>query len=535
MDQVLFKHIDSMTDDLNDDLCSGFAVKQLELAAAYVDHVWACASLSFPPSFKFEGSAWCTPEEEFKELIQPRYGNTRGTYELAQSYLTLRKYAFTFEGESVPLRYFYLPFAEKGGLIKLRGPTYTISPVLADIAISPTKNGIFMALTRDLLTFERLPYSFIADGRVQSSYVVWSAVHASAEQNPKKVAMMSTLVHYLFCKYGVTEAFRRYLGINVIVGTMTSPNITELDKEKWVLCTTTGVTPRLHARRAYRPTQAVIAIPRAQFDHTATLFAAGFFYVIDHFPERFKPEYVDTDRFWRILMGHVIYRNGTNEGKLASDVDTHMSSLDKYVDEMVRESLRKGGIDCSDDYSIYDFFAHVVRHISDIVMNADLATMYGKQLFVLRYVMMKIRSQIFLMTYKLNGNNKKPLTRKDVIKIMGQFLNRELIFDLTKDHGEVSIVQAPGSCMLMKHTTNLVMQADATKGRGRRNKGNTNDISRIFHYSIPAVGSIFNQPKSEPTGRSRGNVRMRTDQDGVVLQDPIQMQILSKIQQFTKR
>ena len=537
MDNVLYEHIKSVVPKINPLVANGIAAEHLKYAAEYVDHIWECVKPSLPAAFEYVGSRWCTPEEEYREVTRPRYGNGRGSFELAPSYLTLRRYSTTWEGEPLPDRFLYIPHALKGNLLKLRGPTYTLSPVLADIAISPTRTGIFFSLSRDRLTFERLPYSYIADGNVHNSYVVWSAVHAGAESNQKKVAIMSTKVHYLFCKYGLTETFRRFCNTPVILAKMGDTVFREIDQDKWVVCSSTGIVPKAHARRAYRQSDAVIAVPRENYNALTQLYLAGFFYVIDHFPERYQPEYMDSDRFWRILMGHVIYRNGNNEGKLATDVDTHMASLDNYVDQLVRESLRKGGIECNDNYNTYDLFAYIIANISDIVMNADLATMYDKQLFVLRYAMIKIRSQIFLMTYKLNGNSKRALTKKDVIKIMGQFLSRDLIFDLARDHGEVSIIQAPGSNMLLKHTSNIVLQADATgkKGKRKQGKGNVNDTSRILHGSIAEVGSIFNLPKADPTGRTKFSPYMATDPDGVVRRDPSKMAIINKIQAIIQR
>ena len=530
----LFMEVKETAEPFNAAVADGFAVDQLKLCAQYVDHVIACAGQSFPDSFVYDGGAWCTEREEYLEVVKPRYGNGKGTFELAPSYLRLRKLQFSFEGEKLPMRYLYLPYAEKGGLMRLRGPMYTVSPVLADIALSPTKNGVFIALTRDLLTFDRLPYAFVCDGKLINSYIVWSAVHSNAERNPKKSAVMSTLAHYLFCKYGVAETFRKYAGVEVIVGDSKDGSHLNLG-DQWVVCNSTRSTPNMYMRRQYRPTSAYLAVPRNMAnDHMVTLLTCGFFYVVDHYPERFNPQYVNNDRFWRILMGFVIYRNSTNEGKLASDIDAHMASLDKYIDALVRESLRKADIPVDDSYDAYDFFAYIIKEISNIVMNADLATMYGKQLFVLRYVMMKIRSQIFHMTYKLNGNSKRQLTKKDIIKIMGQYITRELIFDLTRDHGEVSIIQCPSSCMLLKHTNNIVLQADAT-GKSRRNKGNTNDISRILSASIIEVGSILNLPKSEPTGRSRISPYVATDADGKILRDPNKFDIIQKIAFIIKR
>lgn len=503
----------------------------MTLAEQYIDRVFDCASKSFPEGLEYCGSTRVSPYEEYREVIRPTYG--RHMFELARSDVYLMAYHFKWQGKPLPPRYLYLPFVGQAGTIHLRGPQHTVSPVIADVALSIAKNGIFIPFMRDKVTFSRLPYHFKANEAIENAYVAWSPIHRYAADKAGKVGVTSTLAHYLFCKFGVEETFRMFVGTEVVIGNreITTKNYPESD---WVICTTIGIMPKgyKYTHKNYTPSTVALAIRKEHYTELAKSLIAGFFYVADFFPDRMRAEYCHSTRFWRILMGHVIFRTNASEGKLALDIDIHMRSLDEYVDDMVRDSLAQAKVNCND---IYELFIYIIENISEAMMHADLSDMYGKKLMVLRYVLLDITKAIFNLTYKLNANVKKALTDRDIIKAMGKYLNRNLIFNLSKGHGEVNIISSPGDNTMFKHTSNVVLQADATTARKSRSRINLNDPSKWLHVSIFELGSILNLPKSEPTGRSRMNPHMLTGSDGTIMRNPEMQPLLDAIQAKIQR
>lgn len=529
MDPQLYEPLKQIIPPFNPMIAKGVATYQIPLMQKYIDHVFRCASRSFPEGMQYMGCRRCTPEQEWAIVTARRHN--RHSYELAQSDVFLVGYNFSYQGQPLQERFLYLPFVGQAGTLQLRGPLYTIMPVLADELISATKNGIFVPFTRDKLTFERLQYAFIANGTAVKTYITWSAVHSYAEDSSAKACALSTLAHYLFCKYGVQETFRKFAKTEIVIGGSEINSKTYSDDE-WFICTTLGATPRGVKGKAYTPNKCVVAVRKEEFTPLVISLLAGFFYVADYFPDRVRPEVCSSERLWRILMGYVIFKDGQSEGKLAMDVDFHVESLDYYVDDLVRESLVKLGINAQDTYEL---FVYVIENISDIVMKSDLSSVMNKRLVVLRYVAQDIIKKIFLMNYKLNSNSTRKLTAEDINKLTGQFLNRELIFNLTKGHGECAGISSPGDSMVFKFTTSVVMQQNATGTRGRRNRDSLGDPARLFHASILRYFSYLHLPKSDPTGRARLNLRAMTDADGTLIPDPRQDALLSEIEKLTQR
>jgi hypothetical protein len=532
MDSFLSKLVyEESTPKFNPLLSEGVPVSQLKLTEAYVDKVMHCAAMSFDPRLEFVRSIRCTPEEEFQEIIKPRYGHGKHTYELAQSDVYLQKMLFKWEGQLMEPRYLYLPFVRQAGTMHIRGPLYTVSSVIADVSISVAKNGLFMPMTRDKLTIDRTSYSFGTNTGSETSWVVWSAIHRYAKDNAKRVGVTCTLAHYLFCKYGLQQTFKKFANTDIVVGNREINN-NSYPEDKWVICHGHGIAPKGVYQRNFTPHTTRIAIPKENWNHLTKSLMAGLFYVLDHFSYRANPAFFDDPRYWRILMGRIIFRSD-HDGKLALDVDVHMESLDQYVDQMVIQSLEQSGIYCND---IYEFFIYVINNIHDIIMGADLASMYGKKLMVLRYVLLDITRAIFEFTYKLNNNGKKVLDRAAVVKTMGTYFNRDLIFNLSRQHGEVSNITIPGDSTMLKHTSNAVLQEDAT---GRRSKGKGRGVisnpSKMLHASIIECGSYIYLPKSDPTGRNRLNPFVQTTSDGLLVRDPDRVALLDNIQAAIQR
>lgn len=545
MDPRVVESLKQKVPPMNPDIIKGIAVIQMEGVKGYIDHVWRCASRSFPPGFEYIRGEVCTPEEEFREIADaPKLGGRvkragRGRIELAQSDVFLMKYRFSWEGVEIPPRYLFLPFVGQAGLMHLRGPRYCVSPVLADPAFSPAKNnGVFTHFTRDKITINRSSATYVCNRKAVSTYVVWSAIHTLANDQSKRRGVTSCLAHYLFAKYGLQETFKRFAGCDIHVG---YGEIDEINypTTDWVICESAGISPSLYKKKHYEPSRVRLAIPRTAYYNTdgkpnvlVDGLVAGFYYVTDHFPERIRPEYCHSDRFWRLLLGYVIIEGEENGGKIQQQIDAHMASLDEYVDELVLETFQSVGIAPND---IYEFFVFIMQYIHEFLLTVDPASMYGKKLTVLRYVMLDIVIAIFRFTYDIRSSGKKGLNSQNIRQALGRRLNRDLIFNLASRHGEVSIISSSSDCALLKLTSTTVLQERATVARKRRGKGLLSDPSKLVHSSIVECGSAMNLPKSEPTGRTKCNPWVKTAPDGTILRDEDRRELLDSVQRILQR
>lgn len=529
MNNDVISYIHESLPTFNRDIAMGFACSQMKHAEAYLEQVMRCAATGFPEGVKYLRYERATPQEEFA-FRTAKKGQKR-IYEYASSDVYLVRYYFSFMDEEFAVEQF-LPWVRPGGIMKIVGSSFQISPVLADKAISVDEDSIFIPLNRDKLTFRRLPHSYIADGTRVMGSVIWSNIYHVSKKNKllssrRTVYANATIGHYLLCKYGLQGAFALTVGCDVFAGLPDIINSDNYPPSEWIICESTKWKPASLRAKYYVGTDVRIAIRRKDYGVGAQGLIATFFYVVDHFPLRINAlsniEYLNDQRLWRVLMGHLYFSSDEPEGKLLNRIDVHMESLDGYVDGMVREWLQEDNVYVE---SIYELFMHVMETYSVRITEAgqSVASMYGKRLMVLRYVLIDIIKSIFGMMFALQVQAKKKLTKPEVMKIVMGYLKPYTIMRINYQHTEVSSASNETACMAIKLTANIVPQTNISNGAGGKNT--VINASRLLHESVAEVGQMFNLPKSDPTGKTRINFYVKTTESGVIVRKPHLIELL---------
>lgn len=534
MDKILFDEIHEQMPKFNPLIADGLAVTHLPQSEAYVDKLFRSVSASFPEGVKYEGYMRCTPQEEYNIITDKR--GTKRFCEMSRSDWYLLKYLFSFNGKPLFPRYIYLPFVNDAGILSMRGSRWMVMPVSSDKVLSVEYNSIFIVLNCAKLKFERSVQHYIANNSVETVNIVWSAVHNEYRKKKGKdkaiLDAYTTLAHYLFCKFGVEETFNLFADAKIKIG---EDDITpeNYPPNKWVICGTVGNKPPKMKDKFYIPTKIKIAIPANRYNQLTKSLIGGFFYTLEHFPDRFKTEYFGDEgekTLWKTLLGHLIFAAGSSEGDLINKVDEHFVSLDEYIDGTDKDNLVEDGIIVDD---IYQLFIHVIDTMPDRLLNIgnSVSSMYGKQLTILRYLLYNIRSAIVNVRFKLKKSNaKRPLTADDINKVMNRELPREMVASINRDHGEVVSISSPGDNKIFKVTSNILMQTKSGSNAKSKGKGKVNDPSKMLHSSIAEVASFINLPQSDPTGRSRVNPYIQLAPDGLILRSEKFRKILDDVQ-----
>lgn len=537
MDPYLAKLVDEDTPKMNPDLAGGLAMKHLQQVEAYIDSVFRAVAKGFPEWLQYVKLERCTPQQEYDELTRKRH--TRREYDSAHSTLYMVRYTMRYRGEEIH-RYLQLPYAEEAGIIYISGSRFVVSPILADRVLSIGVSNIFLRLLRAKCTFERLDARFKVDGVPETQQVVWSLIYNKdpAKLKNKPIARAkTTLVHYMFAKYGFYDAMKHFANCTPIVGNSETINPTNYPPEEWVICSSAQIKPKTYMSKMYLPSYIRVAVRRDEFTPQVRNYLCGFFYVVDHFPNRFDPEhpeYLDNPRLWRTLMGHLLFGTGISEGKLDDDIIEHIKSLDEYVDEVMKIRFRDIGLPITDIYQLFDIM--ILKFNEWLLSGADkINSMYEKELSILYYVCVAITEAISKFYFRLKSASRKELTKKEVESILSQSLKPGLIYSINKGHGEVSSQTTPGDNMAFKLTSILVPQGSSTKAIGKKDNATLNDPSKRLHVSIAEIGGYANIPKAAPDGRSRLNPHALTDAKGNVLRNPLFMDLLDNVQEMIKR
>jgi len=562
MDTRLFGMIEE--DDcpkFNMDVVNGLACKDIYSSQSYIERIIRCAEQQYPPGLEFVGSVRCSPYEEYNEITRVRGGpnSSKRVFDLAQSYVYLVKFKFRWEGNDLHPKFLYLPYVRQGGLIKIMGKTFSMSPVLADRVFSVGLDDIFIPMPRGKVTFNRElhfyrqgaydpndPRDEFTGTRV-SKYVTWSPLHnKGAKKNKNSRSSMiqlgrvySTLMHYLLCKFGFDETFKRYGHADVQVVTQEEATLENYPEDQWTVFRSAKIKPggvRMR-EQAYEQVASKLAlvVPKYQVTPLLEFMVAGFFYVVDHFPDQMEVEYVHTTWQWRVLMGYILFGDEHSQGKLEEDVESHLKSLDGYVDFEVRDNLRTANIECQ---HIYDLFAFIIENMPRMLIeeSGKVSSMYDKQLMILRYVLSDVNNMIFEFLFKITSNNKKQMTKQELENIMNEYFKPKTILRLSggKGHGEISSVASPSDNKFFKITSNLVQQSDtAGKGKGRETK--PIDPTMYLDASIAEVGGYCVLPKSSPIGKSRINPWVKLGDFNRVERNPEFKDLLDSVQAMIER
>ncbi len=498
---------------------------------AYNERVIRVNQVMFPKGLKFTGSRMCTAIEHF-EKITHEYQSKR-TANIAKHDTYMVEYNFTYDmGDGrgpVPLqpRYVLLPFVRPGGLMNLNGATYSLSPVLADIGYSVSRNSIFIPFRRAKLTFNRADYRYMVDGKMDFVHIIWSTVHQeihnrkNSDRN-KRQHIECSMAQYFFCEFGVKETFKRWGGADVeIVHRQDLKNYPKSTFSVYESCVT---------RKRHPAGDICLVIPKAQCTKFTDMLIGGFFYVADTFPDRFvNMEYIDGRALWRTILGMMVFGDFEHVGKLTENIDKHMIGFNNSLDEMTMDDLAKAGIHVKD---IWHLLHHIMTEMAHhfYQTSRDETSMYGKQLTVLRYVMDEFNSAISLLTYGFQGRSDivwKPLAIEDMLK---KYLKlNTCIRLLTSKHNELSTVNYPGDNKIIRITSVIVPQ-DQARAANTHNRGVLNDPSRLLDASIAEIGQYKNQPKSAPDGRSRVGTHVQLGMDGTVIRREDCRELIDKTQ-----
>lgn len=535
MDNYLMDKVRSDTPKINPDIANGLATKHMPFVEKYLDDVFRAVGKDFPEGLTYAGYQRCNPMEEYIFATNKR--SNKRTYDTARSDIYLVKYFFKFNGEMLPYRYIYLPFVNEGSFINISGSRFTISPVISDKVISLGLSNVFVRLLRDKLTFERMPHNVVFNGNRETVQVIWSLIYHKP-QNMKNIKPLikanCSLVHYLLCKYGFTEMFRKYGKCTPVVGG-NEINAENYPPDKWVICESACIRPKSVRDPSYMPPDVKVAFKIEEFSQTAKYLIAGFFYIADHFPARISKNYLDNSRLWIILMGHILFSGLIGEGKLFNDVSEHFSSLDEYIDTIMHEKLKEIGHPCE---NIYDLFAIIITNFNDWIIKAkdEISSMYGKELNILYFVLMGITSSILKLHFKLKkAASKRPLTEKDISSTMQQILKPGTIYSINTQHNGVSTVSYSGDNKYFEITANLVPQKSSNKQASSSNRASVNDPSKRLHVSVAEVGGYLNMTKSEPSGRNQINPHTKLDERANIIRDPDKIALLDRVQSMIGR
>lgn len=560
-------------------IADGLVGHYMENIIPFIDNQVKAICLSSGTGLKLVSTTMATPEEAFSELSAitrsvkgANKQKSQEMYEISESDFCMVKFNFTFNDEPLRDLYVMVPYVRHGCFIKIRGSLYTISPVIGDPAITVTeKPGLFLRLAKFKFNISRqskptiVRYMDKETGeiieKVTQGYFAYANLYKTSVNITPSVRGKTTFGHYLFCKFGVVGAFKRYLNVDIKLGYQDTINFDELDPKEWIIFEAFKGSDN-GAKRG----PVMLAAKTMKYDDPLLAdMVRAFHYVVSlpTFTERLLPEYLqdndgtvldsagdpiaysveDECRLWRILLGHLTNTSELGEQRLLIPVTRHFDAINGYIDIISLKSLAMSGceIDPSPENQenwFFDLMAHLMETYGNRLISADLSNMYGKHVGILREVCFPITDAVTRATFEIC--NFKGTSDKLDAAFARRSLGRKLFPRASEDNMRRSNFKAASSASLVngnklfRSSTTIVMQDDSTTGGKNSKKADSED--KRMHISLAECASAFAARKNIPTGHGQFNPLIKIDYNSSrIIQNPDLKEETDLVQSMLRR
>lgn len=509
-------------------VANGYAMYEVSQVMQYINQLLISASNNFPEGLVYTGISRADPFTEYNALIKNR------TYNISKSTVYVVKIGFEYKGEPLTDRYMLLPYLNEGGTMMISGSTFAVTPVLIDKAFSVGTDSIFLHVNRAKLTFEQISHIYLENNERRTEFTVTSDIYfgrnsikIEAPRLRPTYKMDLLAVHYLLARDGLVKLFKESLGIDVWYGDSTTINVGNYPYPEYTICSSTKQKPQKLNVPNYHGSDFRIAVKTADINASVRCTIAGLFYVVDWYPERVKPELLEDNKLWYLLLALTIKPEVMQEMATIEKLDDHFSSIKTFIDDQVRETLESEGIIAKD---VFDILVNLIYTYPERI-NIDtstLASMYGKRLAVLRYFMEDVRKNIYYMAFGLQGliNSNKPFGKMEIEYVMKKNLKPSTILKAS-GHPEVNAISNPTDNVVPVMTL-PVKQQNLLAKKGSRKTSFVYTDGLALSASIAEVGNPTSDAKEDFTGRSRLNPYLLVAPDGSVLRNPDLVAVIDK-------
>ena len=504
MNDVLKNVLDNSRKKINRDIIEGLAKKSIYGAVDFIDSLIKnnIANLNPNIGLVYEGYRPLTPEEEYK------FDLNTNRYDIARNYLYKVEFKFNLNGEDIT-RIMALPYVEENGsIIYLSDTPYVITPVLTEYSINPTGNEIFIRLLKDKITAKRLDRNYIKNGEVVRLTHIYAK---SYKLKNSGIYDKIPLALYLFYKDGILNTFKNRAGVDVKF--LTKDESVDKYLETHNVYESIGTKPKILKVSNYRPHGIKILVPKDQDNIFAQNLIAGLLGAFDLYPDYVVMAFFkrlgtpNENKFWKILLGKIIFRDNFKIDKLIENMDVHLTLLNSYLDITVKEKLKEINVYVND---FYDLIAYIIKNFLKLTVNSEKRSgdINNRYIEILYYILFNIITGINKAFFKINENySKGKVSVKEINNIFNKEVSTRKIYSIIKSSGvnlAIMPIDYTADNLYPKIATFL---EDQNRGSGVvRDKNNAFPrYTRQIRAEDAVVGSILYLPKKSPTPRIRIN------------------------------
>lgn len=505
----------------NEKIVNGIAATELARIVEYLDKVLAdIARVEFPKGVEYTGITMMDPKDAYEEYVQLRHNKSKRIrtvgkklqkrgYEIMDHDFYAIEINIRFNGVDMKPRPLFIPTVRWKSKINSRGSRFNISQIVADVAMSIKNNVLYVPFQKTKLQVNKKPIQLLRNNLNYQGFMMVSRVYKGGNTYLEKKE--TSIAHYVFVKYGVREAFRKYAKCQVHIG---------YDNE---------ITTELYPVDGYDifslPSGSPIRLSILRSSRTllTDMLITSMFYGVSCFPEQLTVETIDDTYLWKHLLG-IIILGKDNSTNASSVMNEHINSVDKYVCDVTRRNYNTSGILIND---FYDLMVYIMENYATIYDSGVSGSMYGQQIKLLPYIVAKITSKFTTLAYGLNKEyNKGKLNEGTLAQALGRSLTPKSLFDINSLPCVNAANSSSDNCYF--DLTELVLQDQASSGGKGKTKINPNDPKVALHPSTLESGRPLAPKSSEPIGKF-GNACVNLDDNLVIIPHPHMVEDMNRL------
>jgi len=528
--KTLAKFIASKTPTMNKQAMEGLCYHRLNYAINYIDNFikYSCNSKT-NTHLQYLGYRELSPKEEIKFLFNK---TSKVIYDIAENDIYLVDFMFKYgDEEQVRHHQFYIPYMNKGNIIRLSGNSFLVQPVLSDKVISIGDRIIFINILTAKYSFDR-SYSSIQVqqvGQSTGSYNRVSIVRTELYKNQVKkledtTKANITVMHYLLANYGYTKVMQMLLGF------IPTP-VYEHTKNDKVILSSTGNAPHgyIRSKQLYQPTNIKFLVDEDKYNEDVLYVIGNIFYIIDNFPEAITIDELDNTLIWKRLLGEIIHSGNHGLAYLSEKIHAHFNDLNSNFDTITINKLNDIGVDSN---NLIKLLLVIFRNFNNWIMNAEVRSLYHNKTYeVESFALSHLTSRITRIVLDINKEelrvNSDKLESKIIDKIFKKYFVTRAIFSLKKEKQYVTSIEYSGDHLYPKNTA-MVVQQESDPVNIKKADINTSGKKKIV-ASMATIGSILGLSKKNPIPIVRLNPYINIDpMNGSVLPHPLYNNIIEE-------
>lgn len=391
MDNAIIAAVDDALPKFNRHLLVDYPNEQVTGIADFLSMAFEEAMKFLRNRVKYKGYRILSPQERVHfELATQRAGGAPVT----NSELQLIAFDFVYK-DKVVTTHLYVPYMIDNQII-IRNTRYGIMYGITEKVFSRGPNGLTVRVLRQPLHFWR-GHHFILESMTsdykQHEFVVGAKLHTHAA---RKKDVQTTITHYLLCKFGINGTLQRF---GIAPGDVTFvTEINEKDVDKFEYFAARKISPRANGPQVLmRVAKDILQDP------THRKLIANILYLLS---KRYKHSVADlydkTNFIYRIYLGEILYASAVGEAMARSQADTHMHSVDFFLDPVTKHRTSVFGIHVED---IWDLLQYIFTEIDRIMVKSTHQDRFEKRMTITDNLLIDIFiSRIYWRIYAIDQN-----------------------------------------------------------------------------------------------------------------------------------